>query len=204
MQILGLICPWYNSYRPTDLSLLNEFSKNVSFGKIYIFHYLNLSKQWPLTSSLTTYYDYSKIMPAQLHTKYIFHDLFVSSISDLFLLKEFCKNVNFSNSCNFPHESAVQKLSMSTHKQSDEKNLHVLFVHTGRESCMYCILLLSNHGGNDILLLLHMLMITDKIEEVIKVTDFKLFQLSTNRYISTTQRLLYVLDKNSLLFIKNF
>ena len=26
------------SYRPTDLSLLKEFSKNVSFWKIYIFH----------------------------------------------------------------------------------------------------------------------------------------------------------------------
>ena len=26
------------SYRPTDLSLLKEFSKNVSFRKFYIFH----------------------------------------------------------------------------------------------------------------------------------------------------------------------
>ena len=41
------------------------------------------------------YYDYSKIMLAQLHTKCIFHDFFVSCISDrhtdLSLLKEFSK-----------------------------------------------------------------------------------------------------------------
>ena len=46
-------------------------------------------------------YDYSKIMLAQLHTKSIFHDFFVSCISyrptDLSLLKEFSKNVSFSN-----------------------------------------------------------------------------------------------------------
>ena len=57
---------------------------------------------------------------------------------------------------------------------------------------MYCILLLSNHGGNDILLLLHMLMITDKIEEVIKVTDFKLFQLSTNTYLQLSDYFMYL------------
>ena len=42
----------------------------------------------------------------------------VSSISyiptDLSLLKEFSKNVSFSNSYNLPSQSAVQKLSMST------------------------------------------------------------------------------------------
>ena len=41
------------------------------------------------------YYDYSKIMLAQLHTKCIFHDFFVFSISDrptdLSLLKIFQK-----------------------------------------------------------------------------------------------------------------
>ena len=45
------------------------------------------------------YYDYSKIMLAQLHTKCIFHDFFVSCISnrhtDLSLLKDFSKNVSF-------------------------------------------------------------------------------------------------------------
>ena len=47
---------------------------------------------------------------------------FVSSISyrptDLSLFKEFSKNVSFSNSYNQPSESAVQKLSMSTVKQT--------------------------------------------------------------------------------------
>ena len=45
---------------------------------------------------------------------------FVSSISyrptDLSLLKEFSKNVSFSNSYKLPSQSAVQKISMSTSK----------------------------------------------------------------------------------------
>ena len=40
---------------------------------------------------------------AQLHTKCIFHDFFVYTISygptDLYLLKEFSKNVSFGNFC---------------------------------------------------------------------------------------------------------
>ena len=144
------------------------------------------SEQWPLTKVKSCWHNFTQ-------SAYFVTFLCLLFLMDLIsLLKEFSKNVNFSNSCNFPHESAVQKLSMSTHKQSDEKNLHVLFVHTGRESCMYCILLLSNHGGNDILLLLHMLMITDKIEEVIKVTDFKLFQLSTNTYLQLSDYFMYL------------
>ena len=58
-------------------------------------------------------------MLTQLHTKCIFHDFFVSSISyrptetDLFILEEFSKNVSFSNSYKLASQSAVQKLSMS-------------------------------------------------------------------------------------------
>ena len=70
------------------------------------------------------YYDYSKIMLAQLHTKCIFHDFFVSSISyrltDLSLLKEFSKNISFSNSYILPSRSAVQKISMSTASIKEE------------------------------------------------------------------------------------
>ena len=52
------------------------------------------------------YYDCSKIMLPQLHTKCIFHDFFgVSSISyrptDLSLLKEFLKKISFEDFHNF-------------------------------------------------------------------------------------------------------
>ena len=51
------------SYRPTDLSLLIEFSKNVI---LKILHF----------SSNFSHYDYSKIVLPQLYTKCIFHDFF--------------------------------------------------------------------------------------------------------------------------------
>ena len=63
------------SYRPTDLSLLKEFSKKVSFENFTFLS--NFSQQRPLISNFITYYDYSKIVLPQLYTKSICHDFFL-------------------------------------------------------------------------------------------------------------------------------
>ena len=52
------------SYRPTDLSLLKEFSKNVSFWKFYIFHQISPNRGHWLAIFTT-----SKIVLPQLLTK---------------------------------------------------------------------------------------------------------------------------------------
>ena len=66
-------------------------SKNFYILKIFIF-FINSSPEQAIL--LHTKYDYIKIMPAQLHTKFLI-------VLDLPLLKEFSKNVGFPNSDNF-------------------------------------------------------------------------------------------------------
>jgi hypothetical protein len=106
------------SYRPTDLSLLTEFSKNVSFWKFYIFHQIFPNRGlW--IGNFTT----KTIVKLCCHnfTQSAYFMIFsVSSIfyrpTDLSLLKAFFKNVSFSNSYKLPSQSAVQKISMSMDK----------------------------------------------------------------------------------------
>ena len=67
-------------------------------------------------------------MLAQLHTKCIFHDLFVSSISyrptDLSLLKEFSKNISFSSR---PEDLDVHVLALA---KRNDRNAHVCNLQT--------------------------------------------------------------------------